>query len=175
MGYPSLSVPRFDRGDDRHPPERGVITAPTGPRSTRAVCTAKRRQTQNFQDAEAFIYNATERSRSRSSHRYLSHTSELVSSENGMTEGGLFNVRLFDAEVISENHRSSRGDRWCPLDPRDYVAMRSGVMTTSGLNTFITAGGQRGPQRTSCCGTYINPCCLRSSSNGKGDQPGEVP
>jgi uncharacterized membrane protein YqiK len=92
---------------------------------------------------------------------------------------GLFNVRLYDATVISENQiglvEALDGS---PLDPRDYVATQvAGHDNFQDGNEFISSGGQRGPQKDILLpGTYyINPTLFKViSETAKEVKPGEV-
>src|SRR5204862_5044855 len=65
-----------------------------------------------------------------------------------------------------------------PLDPRDYVAMPvTGHDNFQDSNTFITGGGQRGPQKDILLpGTYyINPLLFKVIlESAKEVKPGEV-
>lgn len=65
-----------------------------------------------------------------------------------------------------------------PLDPRDYVAMPvAGHDNFQDSNTFITAGGQRGPQKDILLpGTYyVNPLLFKVIlETAKEVKPGEV-
>jgi uncharacterized membrane protein YqiK len=136
----------------------------------------------NFQDAEAFIYNGGQKGPQveiLTPGTYRIHT-QSVSSENGSdTMPGLFNVRLFDATVISENQIGLvEALDGAPLDPKDYVATpKEGHDNFQDSNTFITSGGQRGPQKDILLpGTYyINPLLFKViPESAKEVKPGEV-
>jgi uncharacterized membrane protein YqiK len=97
----------------------------------------------------------------------------------GEPKPGLFNVRLYDATVISENQiglvEALDGS---PLNPGDYVAESvPGHDNFQDGHEFIDSKGQRGPQKDILLpGTYyINPllfkCILESAKEIK---PGEV-
>jgi uncharacterized membrane protein YqiK len=92
---------------------------------------------------------------------------------------GLFNVRLFDATMISENQIGLvEALDGAPLDPKDYVATpKEGHDNFQDSNTFITSGGQRGPQKDILLpGTYyINPLLFKViPESAKEVKPGEV-
>jgi len=136
----------------------------------------------NFQDAEAFIYHGGQKGPQveiLTPGTYRIHT-QSVSSENGADMmAGLFNVRLFDATMISENQIGLvEALDGAPLDPKDYVATPAGGHDNfQDSNTFITAGGQRGPQKDILLpGTYyINPLLFKViPETAKEVKPGEV-
>src|SRR6476469_5896285 len=136
----------------------------------------------NFQDAEAFVYNGGQKGPQveiLTPGTYRIHT-QSVSAENGSDMmPGLFNVRLFDATVISENQIGLvEALDGAPLDPRDYVATpKEGHDNFQDSNTFITSGGQRGPQKDILLpGTYyINPMLFKVIlESAKEVKPGEV-
>ena len=135
----------------------------------------------NFQDAEAFIYNGGQKGPQveiLTPGTYRIHT-QSVSSENNDAMPGLFNVRLFDATVISENQIGLvEALDGAPLDPKDYVATaKEGHDNFQDSNTFITSGGQRGPQKDILLpGTYyINPLLFKVIlESAKEVRPGEV-
>ena len=88
-------------------------------------------------------------------------------------------MRLFDATVISENQIGLvEALDGAPLDPRDYVAQAvTGHDNFQDSNTFITGGGQRGPQKDILLpGTYyINPLMFKViMESAKEVKPGEV-
>jgi len=88
-------------------------------------------------------------------------------------------VRLFDATVISENQIGLvEALDGAQLDPRDYVAQATtGHDNFQDSNTFITGGGQRGPQKDILLpGTYyINPLMFKViMESAKEVKPGEV-
>ncbi|PYT01329.1 MAG: hypothetical protein DMF63_00310 [Acidobacteria bacterium] len=135
----------------------------------------------NFQDAEAFIYNGGQKGPQveiLTPGTYRIHT-QSVSSENSDAMPGLFNIRLFDATVISENQIGLvEALDGAPLDPKDYVATaKEGHDNFQDSNTFITSGGQRGPQKDILLpGTYyINPLLFKVIlESAKEVRPGEV-
>src|SRR6476659_8068287 len=136
----------------------------------------------NFQDAEAFVYNGGQKGPQveiLTPGTYRIHT-QSVSAENGSDMmPGLFNVRLFDATVISENQIGLvEALDGAPLDPKDYVATpKEGHDNFQDSNTFITSGGQRGPQKDILLpGTYyINPLLFKVIlESAKEVKPGEV-
>src|SRR6476659_2739126 len=136
----------------------------------------------NFQDAEAFIYNGGQKGPQveiLTPGTYRIHT-QSISAENGSDMmPGLFNVRLFDATVISENQIGLvEALDGAPLDPKDYVATpKEGHDNFQDSNTFITSGGQRGPQKDILLpGTYyINPLLFKVIlESAKEVKPGEV-
>jgi uncharacterized membrane protein YqiK len=136
----------------------------------------------NFQDAEAFVYNGGQKGPQveiLTPGTYRIHT-QSVSAENGSDMmPGLFNVRLFDATVISENQIGLvEALDGAPLDPKDYVATpKEGHDNFQDSNTFITSGGQRGPQKDILLpGTYyINPMLFKVIlESAKEVKPGEV-
>jgi uncharacterized membrane protein YqiK len=86
---------------------------------------------------------------------------------------------MFDATMITENQIGLvEALDGAPLDPRDYVAMPvSGHDNFQDSNAFITAGGQRGPQKDILLpGTYyINPLLFKVIlESAKEVKPGEV-
>src|SRR6476620_8556357 len=135
----------------------------------------------NFQDAEAFIYNGGQKGPQveiLTPGTYRIHTGS-VSPDDNSAQAGLFNVRLFDATVISENQIGLvEALDGAPLNPRDYVATpKEGHDNFQDSNTFITTGGQRGPQKDILLpGTYyINPLLFKVIlENAKEVKPGEV-
>ena len=135
----------------------------------------------NFQDAEAFVYNGGQKGPQveiLTPGTYRIHT-ESTSSEDGSRQAGLFSVRMFDATMITENQIGLvEALDGAPLDPRDYVAMPvSGHDNFQDSNAFITAGGQRGPQKDILLpGTYyINPLLFKVIlESAKEVKPGEV-
>src|SRR5215213_6544320 len=136
----------------------------------------------NFQDAENFIYNGGQKGpqvETLTPGTYRIHT-QSVSIENGNDiKPGLFTVRLFDATVISENQIGLvEALDGAQLDPRDYVAQAAtGHDNFQDSNTFITGGGQRGPQKDILLpGTYyINPLMFKViMESAKEVKPGEV-
>src|SRR5215218_700508 len=84
----------------------GVITAadgaPLDPGRLHGKAIEKHK---NFQDAEAFVYNGGQKGPQveiLTPGTYRIHT-ESISSEDTSVQAGLFNVRLFDATMITEN------------------------------------------------------------------------
>ena len=164
------------------PGKVGTITAADGDRLDagrlhgKAIANHK-----NFQDAEAFVYNGGQKGPQveiLTPGTYRIHT-ESVSAEDGSTQAGLFNVRFFDATMITENQIGLvEALDGAPLDPKDYVAMPvTGHDNFQDSNTFITAGGQRGPQKDILLpGTYyVNPLLFKViPESAKEVKPGEV-
>jgi uncharacterized membrane protein YqiK len=86
---------------------------------------------------------------------------------------------LYDATVVSENQIALvEALDGAPLDPRDYVAQAvTGHDNFQDSNTFISGGGQRGPQKDILLpGTYyINPLMFKViPETAKEVKPGEV-
>jgi len=165
------------------PGKVGVITAADGSPLDQGRLHGKAIENhKNFQDAEAFIYNGGQKGPQveiLTPGTYRIHT-QSTSAENGSdTMAGLFNVRMFDATMITENQiglvEALDGS---PLDPKDYVAMPvTGHDNFQDSNAFITAGGQRGPQKDILLpGTYyINPLLFKVIlESAKEVKPGEV-
>lgn len=136
----------------------------------------------NFQDAESFIYNGGQKGpqvETLTPGTYRIHTQSFALGNQSEQKPGLFNIRLFDATVISENQiglvEALDGAR---LDPRDYVAQAvTGHDNYQDSNTFIVGGGQRGPQKDILLpGTYyINPLMFKViMESAKEVKPGEV-
>jgi hypothetical protein len=136
----------------------------------------------NFQDAESFISNGGQKGpqvETLTPGTYRIHTQSVSIDNSNDIKPGLFTVRLFDATVISENQiglvEALDGAR---LDPRDYVAQAAtGHDNFQDSNTFITGGGQRGPQKDILLpGTYyINPLMFKViMESAKEVKPGEV-
>jgi uncharacterized membrane protein YqiK len=136
----------------------------------------------NFQDAEQFIASGGQKGPqveilTPGTYRML--TSSIPLEGGAERKPGLFNVRLYDATVIAENQiglvEALDGS---PLDPRDYVATQvAGHDNFQDGNEFISAGGQRGPQKDILLpGTYyINPTLFKViSETAKEVKPGEV-
>ena len=160
----------------------GVITAADGAPLDQGRLHGKAiEKHKNFQDAEAFIYNGGQKGPQveiLTPGTYRIHT-QSVSSENNDAMAGLFNVRLFDATMISENQIGLvEALDGAPLDPKDYVATpKDGHDNFQDSNTFITSGGQRGPQKDILLpGTYyINPLLFKViPESAKEVKPGEV-
>jgi uncharacterized membrane protein YqiK len=135
----------------------------------------------NFQDAESFIYNGGQKGpqvETLTPGTYRIHT-QSVGLMNNEPKPGLFYVRLYDATVISENQIGLvEALDGAQLDPRDYVAQAvTGHDNFQDSNTFITGGGQRGPQKDILLpGTYyINPLMFKViMESAKEVRPGEV-
>src|SRR5580765_1009946 len=164
------------------PGKVGIITAADGSPLDQGRLHGKAIENhKNFQDSEAFIYNGGQKGPQVeiiTPGTYRIHT-ESVSADDGSTQAGLFNVRLFDATMITENQIGLvEALDGAPLDPRDYVAMPvTGHDNFQDSNTFITAGGQRGPQKDILLpGTYyINPLLFKVIlESAKEVKPGEV-
>jgi len=136
----------------------------------------------NFQDAEAFIYHGGQKGPQveiLTPGTYRIHTQSVPTENSADMMPGLFNVRLFDATMISENEIGLvEALDGAPLDPKDYVATPiTGHDNFQDSNTFITAGGQRGPQKDILLpGTYyINPLLFKViPETAKEVRPGEV-
>jgi uncharacterized membrane protein YqiK len=164
------------------PAKVGIITAADGSPLDQGRLHGKAiKDHKNFQDAEAFIYNDGQKGPQveiLTPGTYRIHT-ESISSDDNSKQAGLFNVRLFDATMITENQIGLvEALDGAPLDPRDYVAMPvAGHDNFQDSNTFITAGGQRGPQKDILLpGTYyINPLLFKVIlESAKEVKPGEV-
>lgn len=136
----------------------------------------------NFQDAESFIYNGGQKGpqvETLTPGTYRIHTASVSIDDPNEQKPGLFTVRLYDATVISENQIGLvEALDGAPLDPRDYVAQAvTGHDNFQDSNTFITGGGQRGPQKDILLpGTYyINPLMFKVIPElAKEVKPGEV-
>ncbi|HEX8369714.1 MAG TPA: SPFH domain-containing protein [Pyrinomonadaceae bacterium] len=136
----------------------------------------------NFQDAESFIYNGGQKGpqvETLTPGTYRIHTQSLAINNASEQKPGLFYVRLYDATVISENQIGLvEALDGAQLDPRDYVAQAvTGHDNFQDSNTFITGGGQRGPQKDILLpGTYyINPLMFKViMESAKEVKPGEV-
>lgn len=136
----------------------------------------------NFQDAEAFIANEGQKGPqveilTPGTYRIL--TTSVSLENNNITKPGLFTLRLFDATIISENQIGLvEALDGAPLDPRDYVATPViGHDNFQDSNTFLSRGGQRGPQKDLLLpGTYyINPLLFKVMTAPAGEvKPGEV-
>ncbi len=165
------------------PGKVGVITAADGgPLDPGRLHGKAIENHKNFQDAEAFIYNGGQKGPQveiLTPGTYRIHTGSVSAEEETDTMPGLFDVRLFDATVITENQIGLvEALDGAPLDPRDYVARPvEGHDNFQDSNAFITAGGQRGPQKDILLpGTYyINPLLFKVIPEAaKEVQPGEV-
>ncbi|HVE55684.1 MAG TPA: SPFH domain-containing protein [Pyrinomonadaceae bacterium] len=136
----------------------------------------------NFQDAESFIYNGGQKGpqvETLTPGTYRIHTQSVSITDGNDIKPGLFTVRLFDATVISENQIGLvEALDGAQLDPRDYVAQAAtGHDNFQDSNSFITGGGQRGPQKDILLpGTYyINPLMFKViMESAKEVKPGEV-
>lgn len=136
----------------------------------------------NFQDAESFISNGGQKGpqvETLTPGTYRIHTESFDLNAPDNRQPGLFTVRLFDATMISENQIGLvEALDGAPLDQRDYVAQAvTGHDNFQDSNTFILAGGQRGPQKDILMpGTYyINPLMFKVIlESAKEVKPGEV-
>src|SRR5262245_43871114 len=136
----------------------------------------------NFQDAEAFVQNGGQKGPQveiLTPGTYRIHTDSMSIENQNDLKPGLFTVRMFDATVITENQIGLvEALDGAPLDPRDYVARPvAGHDNFQDSNTFIEAGGQRGPQQDILLpGTYyINPLLFKAIlESAKEVRPGEV-
>src|SRR5918998_35274 len=136
----------------------------------------------NYQDAEQFIGSGGQKGPqveilTPGTYRILVNSVDI--DDNNSVKPGLFNIRLFDAMVISENQIGLvEALDGAPLDPRDYVATPVvGHDNFQDCNEFISGGGQRGPQKDILLpGTYyINPLVFKViPETAKEVQPGEV-
>src|SRR5436853_3262108 len=136
----------------------------------------------NFQDAEQFIASGGHKGPqveilTPGTYRILT---DSIPIEGGQERKlGLFFIRLYDATVISENQIGLvEALDGAPLNPRDYVAATvEGHDNFQDANEFISAGGQRGPQKDILLpGTYyINPMLFKViPETAKEVKPGEV-
>lgn len=136
----------------------------------------------NFQDAESFIYNGGQKGpqvETLTPGTYRIHTQSYAIENANEQKPGLFNVRFFDATIISENQIGLvEALDGAQLDPRDYVAQAiTGHDNFQDSNTFVSGGGQRGPQKDILLpGTYyINPMMFKViMESAKEVKPGEV-
>jgi len=136
----------------------------------------------NFQDAESFVYNGGQKGpqvETLTPGTYRIHTQSVALNNSNEQKPGLFYVRLYDATVISENQIGLvEALDGAQLDQRDYVAQAvTGHDNFQDSNTFITGGGQRGPQKDILLpGTYyINPLMFKViMESAKEVKPGEV-
>jgi uncharacterized membrane protein YqiK len=136
----------------------------------------------NFQDAESFIYNGGQKGpqvETLTPGTYRIHTQSYAIENTNEQKPGLFNVRFFDATIISENQIGLvEALDGAQLDPRDYVAQAiTGHDNFQDSNTFVSGGGQRGPQKDILLpGTYyINPMMFKViMESAKEVKPGEV-
>src|SRR5215213_5408067 len=136
----------------------------------------------NYQDAEQFIASGGQKGPQVD---ILTPGVYRILVQSGAIEGtaeakpGLFNVRLFDSTVISENQIGLvEALDGAQLNPRDYVAESfAGHDNFQDGHEFIGKGGQRGPQKDILLpGTYyINPLLFKViPETAKEIQPGEV-
>lgn len=136
----------------------------------------------NFQDAEIFIGNGGQKGPQVeiiTPGTYRIHTQSYRIDNANDIQPGLFTVRLFDATMITENQIGLvEALDGAPLNPRDYVAQPvEGHDNFQDSNTFISNGGQRGPQKDILLpGTYyINPLVFKIiPDTAKEVKPGEV-
>jgi len=165
------------------PGKVGVITAADGAPLDQGRLHGKAIQHhKNFQDAEAFIYNGGQKGPQveiLTPGTYRIHTQSISTENSSDMMAGLFNVRMFDATMITENQIGLvEALDGAPLDPKDYVATPvTGHDNFQDSNAFITAGGQRGPQKDILLpGTYyINPLLFKVIlESAKEVRPGEV-
>jgi regulator of protease activity HflC (stomatin/prohibitin superfamily) len=136
----------------------------------------------NFQDSEQFVSSGGQKGPqveilTPGTYRILTNSVDI--DNNNIIKSGLFQIRLFDATVISENQIGLvEALDGAPLDPRDYVATPvEGHDNFQDCNEFITRGGQRGPQKDILLpGTYyINPLVFKViPETAKEVAPGEV-
>jgi uncharacterized membrane protein YqiK len=136
----------------------------------------------NFQDAEQFIASGGQKGPqvdilTPGVYRILTQSGSIEG--NNEAKPGLFNVRLFEATIISENQIGLvEALDGAPLNPRDYVAESiAGHDNFQDGHEFIGKGGQRGPQKDILLpGTYyINPFLFKViPETAKEIQPGEV-
>ena len=165
------------------PGKVGVITAADGaPLDAGRLHGKAISEHRNFQDAEAYIHNGGQKGPQveiLTPGTYRIHTDSVSIDDSNERKPGLFNIRLFDATVISENEIGLvEALDGAPLDPRDYVAQPiEGHDNFQDSNEFISKGGQRGPQKDILLpGTYyINPLVFKViPETAKEVRPGEV-
>jgi uncharacterized membrane protein YqiK len=165
------------------PGKVGVITAADGAQLDPGRLHGKAIEGhRNFQDAEQFVSSGGQKGPqveilTPGTYRILTNSVDI--DNNSIIKSGLFQVRLFDATVISENAIGLvEALDGAPLDPRDYVATPVvGHDNFQDCNEFITRGGQRGPQKDILLpGTYyINPLVFKViPETAKEVAPGEV-
>ncbi|HEY0319495.1 MAG TPA: SPFH domain-containing protein [Pyrinomonadaceae bacterium] len=136
----------------------------------------------NFQDSEQFIASGGQKgpqveSLTPGTYRILTNSVDIDNNTN--IKPGLFQVRLFDATLISENQIGLvEALDGATLDQRDYVATPvEGHDNFQDGHEFIGRGGQRGPQKDILLpGTYyINPLLFKIIlESAKEVKPGEV-
>jgi uncharacterized membrane protein YqiK len=165
------------------PGKVGIITAADGAQLDAGRLHGKATSDhKNFQDAEAYIEHGGQKGPQveiLTPGTYRIHTDSISIDDANDYKSGLFNVRLFDATVISENNIGLvEALDGAPLDPRDYVATPiEGHDNFQDSNEFISKGGQRGPQKDILLpGTYyINPLVFKViPETAKEVRPGEV-
>jgi uncharacterized membrane protein YqiK len=165
------------------PGKVGVVTAADGAPLDAGRLHGKAIQGhRNFQDAEQFVSSGGQKGPqveilTPGTYRILTNSVDI--DNNTIIKSGLFQIRLFDATVISENAIGLvEALDGAPLDPRDYVATPvEGHDNFQDCNEFITSGGQRGPQKDILLpGTYyINPLVFKViPETAKEVAPGEV-
>ncbi|MEQ1605103.1 MAG: SPFH domain-containing protein [Pyrinomonadaceae bacterium] len=136
----------------------------------------------NFQDAESFISNGGQKGpqvETLTPGTYRIHAQSFSIDDPNDIQPGLFNIKLYEATKISENQIGLvEALDGAPLDQRDYVAQAiTGHDNFQDSNTFISGGGQRGPQKDILMpGTYyINPLMFKVIlESAKEVKPGEV-
>jgi uncharacterized membrane protein YqiK len=136
----------------------------------------------NFQDSEQFIASGGQKgpqveSLTPGTYRILTNSVDIDNNTN--IKPGLFQVRFFDATLISENQIGLvEALDGATLDQRDYVATPvEGHDNFQDGHEFIGRGGQRGPQKDILLpGTYyINPLLFKIIlESAKEVKPGEV-
>lgn len=165
------------------PGKVGIVTSSDGDQLDKGRLHGKAiRDHRNFQDAESFISNGGQKGPQveiLTPGTYRIHTQSVSIDDPNDVRPGVFTIRLFDATVISENQIGLvEALDGAPLDPKDYVAQPvTGHDNFQDSNAFITAGGQRGPQKDILLpGTYyINPLLFKViPENAKEVRPGEV-
>lgn len=161
----------------------GIVTAADGAPLDPGRLLAKAIDShRNFTDAEQFIASGGQKGPqvdilTPGTYRILTNAVSLE--DPNQVRPGLFNVRLYDATIISENQiglvEALDGSQ---LDPRDYVATTvEGHDNFQDGHEFIGHGGQRGPQKDILLpGTYyINPLLFKVIlESAKEVKPGEV-
>lgn len=165
------------------PGKVGVITSADGTQLDQGRLHGKAiANHKNFQDAETFIGNGGQKGPQVeiiTPGTYRIHTQSFRLENSNDIQPGLFTVRLFDATMITENAIGLvEALDGAPLNPRDYVAQPvDGHDNFQDSNTFISNGGQRGPQKDILLpGTYyVNPLMFKIiPDTAKEVKPGEV-
>lgn len=165
------------------PGKVGVITSADGTQLDQGRLHGKAiANHKNFQDAETFIGNGGQKGPQVeiiTPGTYRIHTQSFRLENPNDIQPGLFTVRLFDATMITENAIGLvEALDGAPLNPRDYVAQPvDGHDNFQDSNTFISNGGQRGPQKDILLpGTYyVNPLMFKIiPDTAKEVKPGEV-